>query len=93
VSESAAPHRRIPMTGRDPGERHRGASPLELLFDLTFVVAFSAAASEFAHLLADDHIGAALIGFTIAMFAVCWAWINSLGSRPRSTPTTGCTAR
>ena len=64
------------MTGRDPGERHRGASPLELLFDLTFVVAFSAAASEFAHLLADDHIGAALIGFTIAMFAVCWAWIN-----------------
>ena len=29
------------MTGRDPNEAHRAATPLELLFDLTFVVAFS----------------------------------------------------
>lgn len=34
----------------------RAATPLELLFDLTFVVAFSVAASEFAHLLAADHV-------------------------------------
>lgn len=33
-------HRVRRMTGRDPGELHRVATPLELLFDLTFVIAF-----------------------------------------------------
>lgn len=35
----ATRHARPPMTGRDPHERHRVATPLALLFDLTFVVA------------------------------------------------------
>src|SRR4051794_38787602 len=30
------------MTGRDPNESHRAATPLELLFDLAFVAAFGA---------------------------------------------------
>lgn len=64
------------MTGRDPHEAHRVATPLELLFDLTFVVAFGIAAAQFAHLLAVGHIAAGLAGFFFAMFAVCWAWIN-----------------
>jgi low temperature requirement protein LtrA len=64
------------MTGRDPHEQHRGATPLELLFDLTFVVAFSLAGNEVAHLLAEGHVGSALLGFGFVMFAVCWAWIN-----------------
>ena len=64
------------MSGRDPHEPHRVATPLELLFDLTFVVAFGIAASEFAHLLAEDHVGAGLTGFVFSTFAVCWAWIN-----------------
>ena len=34
------------MRGRDPHEAHRVATPLELLFDLTFVVSFGVAASE-----------------------------------------------
>ena len=34
------------------------------------------AANEFAHLLAEGHVGAALLGFGFAMFAVIWAWIN-----------------
>ena len=29
----------IPMTRRDPTEAHRASTPLELLFDLCFVVA------------------------------------------------------
>ena len=41
-------HTRIRMGGRDPDEDHRAATPLELLFDLTFVVAFGIAADEFA---------------------------------------------
>jgi len=69
-------HRLRRMSGRDPHERHRAATPLELLFDLTFVVAFGISASEFAHLLAEDHVGAGLKGFGFATFAICWAWIN-----------------
>jgi low temperature requirement protein LtrA len=64
------------MSGRDPYEEHRVATPLELLFDLTFVIAFGISANEFAHLLAEDHVGAGLLGFSFATFAVCWAWIN-----------------
>ncbi|HKP40781.1 MAG TPA: low temperature requirement protein A [Mycobacterium sp.] len=69
-------HRVRRMSGRDPHEQHRVATPLELLFDLTFVVGFGIAASEFAHMLAENHIGAGLLGFSFATFAVCWAWIN-----------------
>ncbi|BCI54260.1 membrane protein [Mycolicibacterium litorale] len=64
------------MQGRDPHEEHRVATPLELLFDLTFVVAFGVAASQFAHLLAEGHLAGALAGFCFATFAVSWAWIN-----------------
>jgi low temperature requirement protein LtrA len=64
------------MTGRDPHEEHRVATPLELLFDLTFVVAFGIAANEFAHMLAEDHVGAGLTAFGFAAFAIWWAWMN-----------------
>jgi low temperature requirement protein LtrA len=64
------------MGGRDPHEAHRVATPLELLFDLTFVAAFGIAASHFAHALAEGHIVPALLGFGLASFAICWAWIN-----------------
>jgi low temperature requirement protein LtrA len=64
------------MVGRDPHERHRAATPLELLFDLTFVIAFGVAASEFAHVLAAGHVGVGVTGFLFATFATCWAWIN-----------------
>ena len=64
------------MTGRDPNERHRTATPLELLFDLAFVAAFGQAADQLAHLVAEGHLGSALGGFGFAMFAICWAWIN-----------------
>jgi low temperature requirement protein LtrA len=64
------------MAGRDPREKHRVATPLELLFDLTFVVAFGLSASEFAHLLVTGHVGAGLTAFLFATFAICWAWIN-----------------
>ena len=60
IAESAAmasstAHRRRRFTGRDPKEAHRAATPLELLFDLTIVVAFSTAADELAHFVADGH--------------------------------------
>jgi low temperature requirement protein LtrA len=69
-------HRTRRMLGREPHEAHRAATPLELLFDLAFVVAFGTAANELAHLLVEDHIAAGIIGFLFATFAISWAWIN-----------------
>jgi low temperature requirement protein LtrA len=69
-------HRLRRMLGRDPHEQGRVATPLELLFDLVFVVAIGQAASQFAHLLAEGHVGAAIGGFVFSMYAVVWAWIN-----------------
>jgi low temperature requirement protein LtrA len=69
-------HRARRMDGRDPVEHGRAATPLELLFDLTFVIAFGAAANQLAHFLAEDHVRAGVVGFAFATFAVTWAWIN-----------------
>jgi len=69
-------HHAARMGGRDPHEHHRTATPLELLFDLTFVIAFGFAAAQLAHALAEGHYGVGLIGFGFACFAICWAWIN-----------------
>jgi len=65
-----------PMAGRDPAERHRTSTPLELLFDLTFAVAFGATAEQTAGLLADGRWVPAFGGFAIGVFAVSWAWVN-----------------
>src|SRR4051812_17050634 len=39
-------HHRRRLGGRDPREPHRSATPLELLYDLVFVVAFGQAADQ-----------------------------------------------
>ncbi|MFF7252261.1 low temperature requirement protein A [Streptomyces microflavus] len=64
------------MTGRDPEEHGRASSPLELLFDLTFVVAVGTASTQFAELLAEGHAAHAVIAFLMAMFAISVAWIS-----------------
>ncbi|GGY15121.1 membrane protein [Streptomyces xanthochromogenes] len=68
--------RLVPMTGRDPEEHGRTSSPLELLFDLTFVVAVGTAAFQFAEMVAEGHAGQAVVGFVLAMFAISIAWIS-----------------
>lgn len=76
-SGKAAPSRRlIPMTGRDPNEHSRVSTPLELLFDLTFVVAVGTASSQFAEMVAEGHAGQAVTAFVLAMFAISVAWIS-----------------
>jgi len=78
--DGATPSTRVPrvrrMSGRDPHAAHRTATPLELLFDLSFVVAFGVAGDQAAHLVAEEHILAGVVGFAFSMFAICWAWIN-----------------
>ncbi len=69
-------HRLRPMSGRDPAERGRSATPIELLYDLTYVIAFAAAAEELAHGVSQGHVWPALGAYAFAIFAVTWAWMN-----------------
>jgi low temperature requirement protein LtrA len=64
------------MRARDPHQHHRTATPLELLYDLCFVVAISRAAAEMHHAIAEDHVVAGLLGYALVFFAIWWAWIN-----------------
>ena len=65
-----------PMRARAVDEEHRVATPLELLFDLTFVVAVSQAAAALAHGVAEAHIASAVTGYLLVFFAIWWAWMN-----------------
>lgn len=76
MSLESLQHRTRRMTGRSPDQAHRAATPLELLFDLAFVVAFGTASNELAHALVEDHVTAGIAGFAFATFAISWAWIN-----------------
>jgi low temperature requirement protein LtrA len=64
------------MQPRDQSERHRVATPLELLFDLVFVVAVSQASQNLHHLISEDHVGQAVLSYLMVFFAIWWAWMN-----------------
>jgi low temperature requirement protein LtrA len=64
------------MTGRSPHETHRVATPLELLFDLVFVVAVARAAHGLHHAVAAQHAMAGFGGYLMVFFAIWWAWMN-----------------
>jgi len=64
------------MVGRDPTEAHRASTPLELLFDLCFVVAVSQAAGQLHEGLASDHVRHVVAGYLTVFFAIWWAWLN-----------------
>ncbi|MDO9395954.1 MAG: low temperature requirement protein A [Herbiconiux sp.] len=66
----------VRMRGRDVDESGRVSSPLELLFDLTFVVAVSSIVTQLAHAVAEDHVATALPNFLMVFFAIWWAWLN-----------------
>jgi low temperature requirement protein LtrA len=64
------------MTGRSTVEEHRVSSPLELLFDLTFVVAIARIAAELAADIAGGHAGDGVVPYLTVFFAIWWAWMN-----------------
>ena len=66
---------RRPMVARQHSEGHRQASWLELLFDLSFVVAVAQAAREFEHALAAGHPGSGLVSYLLVFAAIWWAWM------------------
>jgi low temperature requirement protein LtrA len=67
---------RAPMRGRNPDEEHRASTPLELFFDLCFVVAVSAAASALHHALATGRVAEGVFGFLVVFFGIWWPWVN-----------------
>lgn len=64
------------MLPRDLREPHRAATPLELLFDLTFVVGVARAAAALADGAAHGEGAGAFGAFVAVFFAVWWAWMN-----------------
>jgi low temperature requirement protein LtrA len=64
------------MQPRSITEDHRAATPLELFFDLCFVVAVAQAASRLHHAVAEGHAGDALLIYPAVFFGVWWAWMN-----------------
>jgi low temperature requirement protein LtrA len=80
MSETTSPVARRPwhrvMGARDPEQAHRTATPLELLFDLAFVVAIAGGAAEMHHAIAEDHAVAGILGYLLVFFAIWWAWMN-----------------
>lgn len=65
-----------PMRSWNRGENNRVATPLELLFDLCFVVAVGQAGAALHHELAEGHIGHGVLSFALVFFAIWWGWLN-----------------
>ena len=68
------PLRRLSARGRD--EEHRAATPLELFFDLCFVVAIAQAGVQLVHAVAEGHAGEGILSYAMVFFAIWWAWMN-----------------
>ncbi|MFC1412499.1 low temperature requirement protein A [Streptacidiphilus sp. N1-12] len=64
------------MLPRRRDEEHRASTPLELFFDLCFVVAVAQAGAQLAHALAEGHVWSALPKYLFVFFGVWWAWMN-----------------
>jgi low temperature requirement protein LtrA len=64
------------MTARRPDEEHRVSTPLELFFDLCFVVAVAQAGTELYHALSEGHFTHGVGAYLMVFFAIWWAWMN-----------------
>ncbi|WP_330339455.1 low temperature requirement protein A [Streptomyces sp. NBC_00557] len=72
--QSSGPLRRLTARGRD--EAHRVSSPLELFFDLCFVVAIAQAGVQLVHAVSQGHAGDGILNYAMQFFAIWWAWMN-----------------
>ncbi|MDP5226759.1 MULTISPECIES: low temperature requirement protein A [Arthrobacter] len=65
-----------PMRARDPREAFRAASPLELFFDLVFVVAVSTVSGQLHHFYAAGEAAAGVGVYAMVFCGIWWAWMN-----------------
>ncbi|MFD8195226.1 low temperature requirement protein A [Streptomyces wuyuanensis] len=81
-SGSSAPHGHLGfgalrhMHARRRDEAHRTATPLELFFDLCFVVAVGQAGMQLVHAIAENHVAEGVVGYLYVFFGIWWAWMN-----------------
>jgi low temperature requirement protein LtrA len=66
----------VPLVGRDPGAEPRPATPLELFFDLVFVVAVAFSADHLHGALVRGEVLVPVVRYVMAFFALWWAWVN-----------------
>ena len=82
MNENLASHSRrrrpwaLPLAARSTTEPHRVSTPLELLFDLVFVVAIAQAGVGLHHSLAEGHVAAGIRVYAMVFFGIWWAWMN-----------------
>ncbi len=69
-------HLATPLTGRSPDEENRTATPLELFFDLVFVVAVAQVSNELHLGLAEGEIGLTVFHYVVLFGAIWWAWMS-----------------
>ncbi len=62
------------LTIRDIHEENRSATPLELFYDLIFVVAIANLAAAFHHDYVNNHIGHGILNYVMVFVAIWWAW-------------------
>src|SRR4051812_46304676 len=65
-----------PMRARPADEAHRVATPLELFFDLCFVVAVAQVGISLHHDVSAGHVLHGVESFGREFFAIWWAWMN-----------------
>lgn len=64
-----------PLVSRDLGEVHRTATPLELFYDLIYVIAIASLAAELHHALSGwHHVGQAIGMYFVIFFCIWWPW-------------------
>lgn len=66
----------LPLRGRMRDEPHRASTPLELLFDLVFVVAIAHLSTELHNGLASGDVGRTITQYVFVFGAIWWAWIG-----------------
>ncbi|TSB18242.1 low temperature requirement protein A [Streptomyces benahoarensis] len=66
----------VRMRARRTDEAHRASTPLELFFDLCFVVGIAQAGRQLVHALAEGHPGHGISGYLMLFFAIWLAWMN-----------------
>src|SRR3954466_3938797 len=76
MSEPTARSWLSPMRARPSDEPHRVSTPLELFFDLCFVVAVAQAAAPLHHSIAEHDVAHGVQRYLMVFFAIWWAWMN-----------------
>ncbi|WP_166461824.1 low temperature requirement protein A [Paracoccus alkanivorans] len=64
------------LKARDPGQPHRAATQLELLFDLVSVIAIASVTAELHHAISSNHGAEIFPRFAFLFMAIWWSWMN-----------------